>query len=106
MRELGPVDEQLVEHRLVDPQDESRLERRDRGRTRGRDQHGQLADRGARTELEHRPISTMHLDASFDDCVKVRLDRALLHEQLSDRQALLDGALSDRGEYAARNAGE
>ena len=57
-------------------------------------------------ELDERAVAAVHPDAALDDRVEVRLDGALLHEHLARREALLDGRLRDRGEHAARNAGE
>ena len=71
--------------RLVDAQDERRLQRGDRRCARSGHEHGELADRGARTELHERPLATVHPHAAFDDRIEMRLDGALLHEHRSDR---------------------
>ena len=83
-----------------------RLQRGHRRGARRGHQHGELAHRGARTELDERAVAAVHSDAAFDDGVEVRLDGALLHEHLSRRVALLDGGLRDGGEHATRDAGE
>ena len=69
-------------------------------------EHRELADRRARAELDERPLAAVHPHTALDDRVEVRLDGSLLHEHLARSEALLDGGLRDRGEHAARNAGE
>ena len=104
--ELGPFHEELVEHDLVDPQDERRLEGGHRRRARRGHERGELADRGAGAELDERAVAAVHAYASLDDGVEVGLDRALLHQRLTGRHALLDGRFRDRREDATGNVGE
>ena len=48
----------------------------------------------------------MHTDATVDDRVEVRLDRAFLDQHVSGRCVYLGRELSHRGEHPTRNAGE
>ena len=48
----------------------------------------------------------MHADTAFDHSVEVRLDRALLDEEVTGRRANLVGRLGHCGEHATRDVGE
>src|SRR5436190_4820518 len=106
MCELGPLDEQLVEDQLVDPQDERRLQSGHRSRSRRGHKDGELAHRGSGTELVEGAAAAVHSHSALDDGVEVRLDGALLHQHVSLRCALLNGSFRNGCQNPPRNAGE
>ena len=104
--ELGPVGEEVVQHGLVDAQDEGPLENGHRGGARLRHEHGELPDGRAGSQLDQRPVAAMHADATLDQREQLCLDRAMLDEHGSRLRAHLGSGLGDRREHAARHTGE
>lgn len=106
MGELRPVDEQLIESRLVEAQEQRRLEGCHRGGARRGDEHGELPDRGPRAELDDRASATMHADPSLDDGEEVGFDGAFLDQHLARLETPFDGDLGNGCEHATGDPGE
>jgi hypothetical protein len=103
---LGPTVEEFVEHDLVDPQDERRLDRDHRRGAWRRYQRGELANRCARAQLDDAASTALHPDTAVDDRIQVGLDRSLLHEDIARLSAHLDRRQAYRSQHAAGNPGE
>ncbi len=76
-RERRPVGQQLVEHRLVDPQQRRRLERRDRRGARLGHERGQLADRCAGTQDRDVRVAVVDAEPAAHHGEQVVLHRTL-----------------------------
>ena len=103
MGQLRPLGEQLVQHRLVESEDERRLQNRHRCAARLRHEGGKLADGDSRTELDQGLVAAMHTDAAVDDGVEAGFHRPLGDQHVSGRQAHLGRGFRHGGEHSARN---
>jgi hypothetical protein len=104
--ELRPLDEEVVEDGLFQAKSKCGLEGCHRSGAGLRDERGELADGGARTQLDERLITAMYTESTLNDRVEVSLDCALLDQHVPRRYAHLGRELGDRREHATRNGGE
>ena len=101
-RELGPVQEELVEYVLIDPEHVCRLQGRCRGGARRGSEHRELPDGGAWPELDECAIAAMYSNAPVNDRVQMGFDGSFLYERLARRDVFLHCDVGDGSEDPTR----
>ena len=105
-RKRRSIGEQLIEDRLVDPQQGRGLERRDRRRARLGNEGGQLTDGRAGSEDGDVAVAVVHAEAAAHDGEQVVLHSSLDDDAGARGDVDLARVPGDSREGAARDIGE